>query len=359
MYLKELCTRLVRDKIVDLAPQHKEANDFDKNQSYQIYRKKLLSTFPLIWPKWIFLIWKVRGIVKKEGIEQILVGQILPLGTVSLILKKIWNIPFTLSTHAMDVTILKNSKRKSWLARKIIKNSQKIITVSKFTYQELIKLGTEHEKISIISPATDIDKRCYSDKQGEISNRHHLKDKLILLTVGRIVKRKGHLQVLKSLSSIIQKYPNLVYLIGSEGPAKKVLQDYISKNNLENNVIFLGEIPESDLPSYYKIADIFVMPTLNLENGDKEGFGIVYLEANAFGKPVIATRSGGVEDAVIHEQTGLLVNPDDSAELTGAITRLLDDQALARKLGEQGQNRVKAQFDWESRAEKLIKVLSE
>jgi len=349
---------LPKEKIVVLAPKSSGSDEFDNGQSYRIYRKKFFSTSPLIWPKWLHLFLIVREIIKREGIQQILVGQILPIGSVALFFKWVLKIPFVLSTHAMDIIMLKNYRRKTWLARRIIKHARKIITVSEFTFQALLRLGADKQKLSIITPATNIYSEPAPDKQTEIRKRYGLEGKKILLTIGRLVKRKGHLEVLKSLPEILEKYPNLAYLVGSDGPEKQSLKEYVEKFNLGNYVFFTGEIRKEELPSFYRIADIFIMPTLELDDGDVEGFGIVYLEANAFAKPVIASKSGGTANAVIDNKTGLLVNPLNPGEIALAVRKLLDDQNLSAKLGKQGQERVFHNFTWEKQSDLLINALS-
>lgn len=357
-YLSKLCERLPEDRIFVLAPTQKDSSEFDNVQKYKIFRRKLLSTSPLIWPKWIFLIKTAREIVKKERIEQIIVGQILPIGTVALIAKIIFKIPYVLSTHAMDITILKRSNWKTWLAKKIVKQASWVTTVSEFTKQKLLELGADPNHISIISPATDITQINQNNVVERLKREYGLYNKNILLTIGRLVHRKGHIHVLKSLKTVLKQLPNTVYIIGSDGPCRNELESFIKQNNLVKNVILVGTIPNDKLASYYRLADIFVMPTTEPENGDLEGFGIVYLEANAFGRPVIASRIGGVEDSVVHEQTGLLINSDNVTELSEAIIRLLTDKKLAERLGNNGYQRVISSFNWESRAKEFDTILS-
>lgn len=357
-YLSQICRRLPEDEIVVLTTTEHNSADFDLIENYKIIRKNLLYSCKLVWPKWLKLLFSAYSTVKDTGCNQILVGQILPVGTVAMILNILFKIPYIVSTHAMDITILSNSQRKTGLAKKILKRSKKVITVSHYTRSKLIQLGVDKDKISIISPATDIYIKSNINKADEFTEKFGLTGKKIILTVGRIIERKGHLEVLKSLPEIIKAVPNVNYLITSEGPYLSVLKKYVKEQGLEQHVTFAGTISRDELASIYQIADIFIMPTRMLANNDVEGFGIVYLEANAFAKPVIAYNSGGVSDAVLHNKTGILVEPKNPHEIAKNVIMLFQDEEFAKKLGLNGKNRVLEEFNWDIKTKSFIEVLS-
>jgi phosphatidylinositol alpha-1,6-mannosyltransferase len=125
-------------------------------------------------------------------------------------------------------------------------------------------------------------------------------------------------------------------------------------------VTFAGFVPEEELPGCYAAADLFVMVSRELASrGDVEGFGIVYLEASAAGRPVVAGRSGGVEDAVEDGVSGILVDPEDPGALVEALTRLLRDPDLRRRMARAGRERVVTQFSRESGAAAFTEVIDE
>ena len=121
-------------------------------------------------------------------------------------------------------------------------------------------------------------------------------------------------------------------------------------------IIFLGELREDEKWNWLHLSDIFIMPAREID-GDFEGFGIVYLEANLCGKPVIAGQAGGVSDAVLDNSTGLLVNPESSEEISQAIVKLVADPNLRDDLGRQGKERAQTEFNWEKQLEKLLKLI--
>lgn len=328
--------------------------------NYKVYQKKLLTTFKFIWPKWIFLFFLAKKIIKKESIKYIQVSHALPVGTVALMIKKCLGLPYLVYTHGMDILLPQSSKRKTRLIKSIFNNADRVIANSRFTKDELLKLGVDDEKITIVHPcANSVPKKIDLKKQEEIVNKYHLQDKKMLFTVGRLVTRKGHDLVIKSLRKVIERFPNVVYLVSGDGPNKQNLINLTDAMNLSDKVIFLGEISDDDLQIFYRLCNIFIMPAREIkEKGDVEGFGLVFLEASLFAKPVIGGKSGGQPDAIEDGYSGLLVNPNDENEIANAIIKLLESPELAEKLGQQGRQRVLEKFRWDEEAKKIINLLS-
>ena len=142
-----------------------------------------------------------------------------------------------------------------------------------------------------------------------------------------------------------------------DGPYRNKLEDLVTRHKLQDIVIFVGSVSDDDKAAYYSVADLFVMPNRELPDGDVEGFGIVYLEANAYGKPVIAGKSGGVLDAVIDGETGILVNSNNVIEIADAIIHLLENKRYGKRLGMQGKKRVEQEFVWDMIVPALQKEL--
>lgn len=343
-YLSNICSNVPSDKIIVLASKEKESDEFDKKQNYKIYRHKLLFKYlPL---KWLRAFWPVLKIVRKEKIEIIHTSHILPIGYVAYLFKKAFKIPYIVYTHGLDILHPQNNPRKKYWLEKILQNAEQVITNSSFTANEVNKLSVQKEKIKIINPCLDLSQYKFplEEKIESLKNKLNLKNKKILLTTARLVERKGIDMVIKSLSTVLKNIPDLVYLIIGKGPDKNRLENLIKEKNLENKVFFIGEARHEDLNLYYNLADVFIMPSRQLSNGDVEGFGIVYLEANLYGKPVIAGRSGGVPDAVEDKINGLLVNTESVEEISEAIIKLFQNQELYNSLAEKGKTRVKEKF---------------
>jgi glycosyltransferase involved in cell wall biosynthesis len=147
-------------------------------------------------------------------------------------------------------------------------------------------------------------------------------------------------------------------MIGS-GPQKDELVGLAATLALQENVIFIDEVPQEELVAFYSMADIFVLPSIVNENGETEGLGVVLLEAMACGLPVIASNVGGIPDIIKDGETGLLVRQKDARSLSDQIIRLLSDDNLRKEVLINGQNLIKAEFSWEIVTDKFIEIYRE
>lgn len=351
-YLNNLCRNLDKDKILVLANKQKGSEHFDHKQGYKIIRANLFCRF--FWPAWLRTLRQAKKVIRQEKIQQILISHVLPMGYIALMLK----LPFVVSLHGYDVLAAqKNPWKKYWLL-KILNQSKAIIVNSKFTQNEVLKLGIDSGKITIVYPCPNIKPEdLIPQERQNLKTELELHGKKVLLSVGRMVARKGFDKVIEALPEVIEKIPNLVYLLVGNG--KRYLDDLeilaIQKQVLDH-VTICEDIPDTNLPSYYDMADVFIMPARQI-GSDVEGFGIVYLEANSFGKPVIAGKSGGASEAVIDGETGVLVDPENVSQIARAIINLMIDQEYALKLGANGKVRVADEFQWSKQVEKLRNIL--
>jgi phosphatidylinositol alpha-1,6-mannosyltransferase len=180
----------------------------------------------------------------------------------------------------------------------------------------------------------------------------------VIVTVGNLVSRKGHDMVIRALPRLAQTIPDITYLVVGNGPHRQQLEELACSIGVRDHVVFAGVVPDRDLPDVYALSDVFAMPSrAHLDTCDVEGFGLVFLEANACGKPVVAGRSGGIPEAVEDGVTGLLVNPTDAEDIARAIGKLLTDTDLARRMGHQGRVRVVTRFTWEAIIKRVEKSL--
>ena len=179
-----------------------------------------------------------------------------------------------------------------------------------------------------------------------LRERFGLQGRPVLLTVSRLVPRKGHLTVMQALRTVKERFPDVAYLIVGEGEFRARLEHDIVANGLQDQVIMAGRAGDDELCGYYTLADAMVMPSYDIPGKPTEGFGLTYLEANCCGTPVIGSRTGGIPDAIEEGRSGLLVPPRDPRALAQAIGRLLGDPEAARAMGRYGQERARTQFAW-------------
>lgn len=308
--------------------------------------------------------WPAYGILKrkitKSQIDYVIVGQILPLGTVTWLLSFFQPLKYAIFLHGLDLTCVLRSPRKKLLARLILKRSTKIIAANSYVAAKVEEFyPAASEKIVLVNPGIPAGAPLVNplDLQ-ELKTSYNLEGKIVLFSLGRLVRRKGFDQTIKALAQIPKPLiNNLIYFIGGIGPQEDYLRHLVPAR-LAKQIFFLGELSEKEKWNWLKQCDIFIMPARDID-GDFEGFGIVYLEANLSSKPVIAGNSGGVSDAVIDGYTGLVVDPEDLDTLRQAIIKLATDQDLRIKLGDQGLARAIREFNWEYQAAKLAKIISE
>jgi phosphatidylinositol alpha-1,6-mannosyltransferase len=177
----------------------------------------------------------------------------------------------------------------------------------------------------------------------------------VLITVARLEQRKGQHQVIRALPGLVREFPSLLYVIIGEGSERDGLEKLASDLGVSRNLLFAGQLQGAMKNAYLANSDVFVMPGSKIGR-DIEGFGMAYIEAACFGVPAVACRAGGAAEAVIHEHTGLVCDPDRPEQLQEAIRRLLSDRTLRERLGQNAQAR-SAGFHWPGKIREYISLL--
>jgi phosphatidyl-myo-inositol dimannoside synthase len=229
------------------------------------------------------------------------------------------------------------------IRRRALQEPRGLISISARTTELAIEAGAAPERVH--TTYCGVDPERYRPQPQPELRRKLAGDGLLLLSVARLVSRKGIDNVLQALPAVLAHVPALTYAVIGDGPDMPRLTALAKQLGVSERVRFLTRVP-GDLAEYYNACDLFVMPARE-EPGDVEGFGLVFLEANACGKPVIGARAGGVTDAVADGESGLLVPQNDVAALSAAIVSLLTDPLRAQELGRRGRERVLAQFTWQ------------
>ena len=230
------------------------------------------------------------------------------------------------------------------------------LPVSHYTADLLHERGVPPGRTHVVPNGTDPD--CFRPHDDtSLRQRLGLADRSLLLTVGRLVRRKGIDTVLRALPTIIQACPDVAYVIAGTGPDRARLEQLATRIGIRERVRFVGDIDHNRLPLYYSAADLFVMPARQ-DPPDVEGFGLVFLEANACGTPVVGTCSGGIPDAVQDGETGLLIPPDAPDALAEATLYVLTTSGVAETLGRQGRRRAVQEASWDHIADHLYDLLA-
>jgi phosphatidyl-myo-inositol dimannoside synthase len=338
-----------------LAPRVKGWRATDHNYPIRVIR--YLSLLPFSVCRVLILPFYIIFLKLTQDINLIICGVPLSLGFLGWLFKKLFAIPYGVFYYGGEFAKYQRTPFFR-LLKKIFAEASFIITNSDYTSEEAGRFGLAGQKI--VKLTLGIDSEVFSPR----GDFHQLRDRLglsgqkVLLTVARLVKRKGVDAVLLALPQVLASVPNCQYLIVGEGEEEKSLRRQVGELQLEKNVIFCGAVKDNTKVQYYNLCDVYVMP--NRETTGKEileGFGLSFIEASACGKPVIGGISGGVRDAVVDGVTGLLIDPSDSERLAAGIIRLLKDENYARQLGQNGQRRVIESFQWPERAEILQQLI--
>lgn len=347
-YWKQVAESFPVEKLVVLTIPGESINDSD-----QVIRKSLF--FAFLWPKWMRGIWHIWKTYKKYNCEQILIGQVLPVGSMVYFLNKVKKIPFIVQVYGMDLLQAKRSPRKERLAKRILHQADSIIANSNYVADLVSEFCHTKKQVVTVYPVPASFPKPTDQTKKALREEYGLQKKTVVLTVGRLVERKGHDKVLGAMMHVWQSHQDVVYVIVGDGPMKKKLQKMAEPH--KPKVIFTGKVSEKEKNAWLNIADIFIMPARESKE-DVEGFGIVYLEAGAQGVPVIAGDLSGPREAVLHQKTGLLVDPEDIDDIAKALLRLIEHPGYAKELGEGGQKRLLDELSWKNESKKLENILS-
>jgi phosphatidylinositol alpha-1,6-mannosyltransferase len=283
-------------------------------------------------------------------------GDLYPEGLVGVMLKKMLGVPFVAYCHGEDLTMTDERRFQPKVRDAIYRSANAVIANGDFAFDGLLRIGIEREKIYKITPGLDTSVFFPEQSGAMLRERYGIEAKdVVVMTVARLVPRKGHARIIRALAELRTEIREFKYVIVGRGPIEAELRALASQLNMLDKVIFAGFIPEGELNRHYNMADIMAMPNTEIA-GDLEGFGMVFLEANAAGKPVIGGRSGGTSSAVADGESGFLVDGDTDEELRDALRKLLTDRSLRERMGATGLRRAREEFDWDSRAVTLRRI---
>lgn len=317
--------------------------DWMKNYGVRVIRDRSKILLPT--PRVAF---KLRHIIKSEGITTAAFGAAAPLGLLSASMKRAGVLRTVALTHGHEVWWAKVFPF-NILLRRIGATVDVLTYLGEFTRNAIASALTAKAKSAMvkIAPGIDVDHFSPSDASA-LRQSLGLADKKVIVSVGRLVHRKGQDHLIESMPEILEVVPNAHLLLVGQGPYRDYLQQLVTKNALEDSVTFIGRIQYADLPQYICVGDIFAMPSRSRLMGlEVEGLGIVYLEASACGLPVLAGNSGGAPDAVLHNETGLVVDGTDNKQIAAAAIELLTKEDSARKMGVVGRQWIIDKWRWE------------
>lgn len=240
------------------------------------------------------------------------------------------------------------------LEKETVQNANLIVTISQYSLQKIQNYyGDVAGKVRIVPNGVDTQKYQPRPPNEALRRKFGLSTDPCVLFVGSLIPRKGLPYLVEAAKTVVKAQPNVKFVMVGDGPQKPQLTAAIQTAGLQGNFMFLGNLTEADLVGIYSCADVFVLPSV------QEGQGIVLLEAQASGVPVVAFGVGGVNEAVRDGETGLLIERGDTEALADALLKLLSDKALRGKMGAAGRRFVTENYSWDLCAQRMLALYRE
>ena len=300
-----------------------------------------------------------QTIVKSRNLTRVAFGAAAPLGIMARAMRSAGAEKIVALTHGHEVWWAKVPPFS--FAIKFMSQSIDAITyLGDYTRGEISKAISKSDvnKLVQIAPGIDVDHFVPTDSS-ELRAQLGLTDKSVIISVGRLVHRKGQDKLISALPAIRSAVPNVHLVLVGVGPHQNYLENLVAKLNLTDCVTFIGRINYSELPKYICVGDIFAMPSRSRFFGlEVEGLGIVYLEASACGLPVVGGKSGGAPDAVLVGETGVVVDGTDTSEIASACIDLLNNPELCALMGATGRAWIIENWRWEIWATRYAELLA-
>lgn len=343
----ELASRLAGsgEEVIVIGPKSKGDHEYDSKQKFRVIRTPL---YEFGYLRFLPIFFVMPFIIAKYRIKKVIAMNIAYGGLISYLFFRLLGFSYILWAYGYEFAKFENKPFMRRLYLKIYKNSIFVAAITDFVKQRLVKFGVSPEKIVVVKPGSNPEKYHPIIVNNEFIERYKLGNKRPILSVGRLIERKGFDMTIRAMKDVLEEFPEAVYLILGKGQFKNRLEELVAEFGINGSVRFMGRVTDEELLSFYNLCELFIMPSRTLDGkGDIEGFGIVYLEANACGKPAIGGFDGGVGEAIKDGATGLLVDSCDVKAISGAIKKLLLDKDYARQLGENGRKRVLEELNWE------------
>jgi glycosyltransferase involved in cell wall biosynthesis len=301
--------------------------------------------------------WFLLHLIKEFSIDIIHAHFAYPAGFAGLLAKKAAEKPLVVTLHGVDIITepsinygIRLKKAYDRMVEKVVECADKVFAASTFVYQEALNAGCEQERLVLLPNGVDM-RRFNPEINGAImAKRLGIEKQPIVFTLRAHDPKNGIEYLIRAIPQVVKEMPEVIFVIGGDGPLRTFHEALARKLNIYKSCIFVGRIPQGELPYYYSACDIFVIPSVT------EAFGIVTVEAMACGRPVIGTNVGGIQDIVRDRASGFLVRPRDSNEIADRIIALIENPKLRRTMGNKGRKIAEENFDINKRIDKILSV---
>ena len=358
-YLSHLAAGLSEDHTVIVMAPSKAGSDTRTRsmEPYVLERRRFF--YPFLQPAWLPIFISLWRRARRGEIEVLLCGKALFEGLAGYYLKKYVGIPYVIFTYAMELEVWSSKKSELRKLKRVLSAADCIVYINEVTKKLLLRLGATEKQLVKIQPG--VDKRYFNEVSEpliESTLRHYGIKRPYIISVGRLIPRKGFDVLIEAFSNLDQtKFGDYQLVIVGSGPEEAQLAALAENHGMAGSIKILSEVPDKHLPPLYHGAELFALTPRELQ-GDIEGFGMVYLEAAACGLSALATKTGGAGEAVQHEQTGLVVELAQPTLLKEGLGKLLTESALRSSLGAAAQRRARADFTWPDKITQLEELVT-
>jgi phosphatidylinositol alpha-1,6-mannosyltransferase len=360
-WLYEIYRRMPPDSVIVAAGKHPLAERYDRQSGIRTVR------LPLHLDKWGILglqsatqYWRlttrIRNLIRKHECRELHVARCLHEGFVAWILKSVYRIPYVVYVHGEETRTSATSRELTWMTNRAYGSAKYLVANSHNTARILQEeWGVSPSRIRVLHPGVDTSRFIPTAASDQIRQKLGWHGRSVILTVGRLQIRKGHDMLIRTLPGIRQYIPDVLDAVAGDGEERGRLEALADELDVKDNVQFLGELTDDQLVECYQQCDVFALPNREVD-GDFEGFGMVLVEAQACGKPVVAGDSGGTHETMDVGKTGLVGNCNSPAFLEEALMALLRDQSRRVSMGISGREWVLRHFDWPSLAKQAEEI---
>lgn len=357
-FVHGLIERLPQDSVIVYTSAQPNAEKFDeawlKNYGVEVIRdrSKILLPTPRV-------IRNCQKIIRDRKLTRVAFGAAAPLGVMARAMRKAGGQKIVALTHGHEVWWAKVPPF-SLAIKNMSRDLDAITYLGSYTKSEISKAlkKNDESKLVQIAPGIDVEHFVPIDAS-RLRAELGLEDKSVIISVGRLVHRKGQDKLIAALPKIKAMVPNVHLVLVGIGPHQKYLEKLAQKLQISDCITFIGRINYAELPRYICLGDIFAMPSRSRFFGlEVEGLGIVYLEASACGLPVVGGMSGGAPDAVLAGETGVVVDGTNSDEIATACIELLNNPELCALMGSNGREWIIENWRWEIWATRYAALLA-
>ena len=352
-FVHNLAVRQPTGSVVVYCSQWRGSADFDAVQPFPVIREDTSVLLPT--PR---VARRAAAIAREHGCDTAWFGAAAPLALLADGLRRRAGITWAVAqTHGHEVGWAALPGGRAALKR-IARGVDVVTYLSEYQRVRLAPLMQGRTTMRHLAPGVDVEK-FRSDVDGTaVRDRYGLGERPVVVCVSRLVPRKGQDTLIRAFPDVVRQVPDAMLLIVSGGPYRDKLKALARDSGVGEHIVFTGSVPYDELPTYYAAGDVYAMPCRTRGRVlDVEGLGIVYLEASASGKPVVAGDSGGAPDAVLDGETGYVVGGRDVTTLAKRLVELLDDRALAAGMGAAGRAWAEAEWRWDLQAARMSELL--